>query len=81
EKSNLRRKRLEVREILRELCRWKGVEIIEGEICLNHVHLLVNIPPKNTAAIKTCIQNQLKADKEAGQLTLFDPKDPFTGGK
>ena len=25
-------KRLEIREILRELCQWKGVEIIEGEI-------------------------------------------------
>ena len=26
-------KRLEVREILRQLCQWKGVEIIEGEVC------------------------------------------------
>ena len=39
-------KRREVREIIRTLCQWKGVEIIEGEICLDHIHLLVSIPPK-----------------------------------
>ena len=32
-------KRLEIREILRKLCAWKGVEIIEGEICPDHIHL------------------------------------------
>ena len=26
-------KRLEIREILRQLCQWKGVDIIEGEVC------------------------------------------------
>lgn len=35
-----------IREILLTLCQWKGVEIIEGEICPDHVHLLVSIPPK-----------------------------------
>ena len=39
-------KRIEIREILRKLCEWKGVEIIEGEICPDHVHILVSIPPK-----------------------------------
>ena len=39
-------KRLEIREILRKLCQWKGVEIIEGEICPDHIHMLVSIPPK-----------------------------------
>ena len=38
--------RLEVREILRKLCEWKGVEIIEGEVCPDHVHILVSIRPK-----------------------------------
>ena len=38
--------RLEVREILRKLCEWKCVEIIEGEVCPDHVHILVSIPPK-----------------------------------
>ena len=39
-------KRIEIREILRQLCQWKGVEIIEGEVCPDHIHLLVSIPPK-----------------------------------
>jgi len=33
-------------EILRDLCKWKGVEIIEGKAMVDHVHLLVSIPPK-----------------------------------
>ena len=39
-------KRVEIRDIIGELCAWKGVEIIEGEICPDHVHLLLSIPPK-----------------------------------
>ena len=39
-------KRLEIGAILRELCRWKGVEIIEAEVCPDHIHMLVMIPPK-----------------------------------
>ena len=39
-------KRLEIRDILQQLCKWKGVDIVEGEICPDHVHMLVCIPPK-----------------------------------
>ena len=39
-------KRAEIRDIIRTLCAWKGVEIIEGEICPEHIHLLLSIPPK-----------------------------------
>ena len=39
-------KRADIRDILRTLCEWKGVTIIEGEICPDHVHLLLSIPPK-----------------------------------
>ena len=39
-------KRMEIGAILRELCRWKGVEIIEAEVCPDHIHMLVSIPPK-----------------------------------
>ena len=120
-------KRLEIREILRTLCQWKGVEIIEGEVCPDHIHILVSIPPKisvssfmgylkgksslmifqkygnikfayrnrefwckgyyvdtvgkNTKAIKEYIGDQLKRDHESDQLSMYDPKDPFTGSK
>ena len=36
----------EIGQILRKLCEWKGVEIIESEACPDHIHLLVSIPPK-----------------------------------
>ena len=36
---------------------------------------------KNTAAIKEYIENQLKKDKGSEQLSIFDPRDPFTGSK
>ena len=39
-------KRLELGEILRELCKWKGVNIIEAEVCPDHIHMLLEIPPK-----------------------------------
>ena len=38
--------RKEIMETIKELCRWKGVEIIEGEMAIDHVHILVEIPPK-----------------------------------
>ena len=31
---------------MRQLCEWKGVHIVEGEVCPDHVHMLVEIPPK-----------------------------------
>lgn len=39
-------KRLEISAILRSLCEWKEVKIIEAEVCPDHVHMLVEIPPK-----------------------------------
>ena len=39
-------KRLEIGAILRSLCEWKEVEIVEAEVCSDHVHMLVSIPPK-----------------------------------
>ena len=120
-------KRLEIREILRQLCKRKNVEIVEGEVCPDHIHLLLSIPPKlsvsgfvgylkgksslmifqrwgnmkfayrnrefwcrgyyvdtagkNTAAIKEYIANQLEEDKKIDQLSIPDPRDPFTGSK
>ena len=38
--------RKDLGKILRELCRYKGVEILEGHLMPDHVHILVSIPPK-----------------------------------
>ncbi len=32
--------------ILRQLCSYKGVEILESHLMPDHVHMLVSIPPK-----------------------------------
>ena len=37
-------------EILHDLCAYKGVEIIEGHLMPDHVHMLVSIPPKISVA-------------------------------
>ncbi len=39
-------KRKEIGAILRQLCEWKGIAIVEAEICPDHVHMLIEIPPK-----------------------------------
>ena len=36
----------DVGKILRELCERKGVEIVEAECCIDHIHMLLRIPPK-----------------------------------
>ena len=41
-----REKRVEIGKILRQLCEWRGVKIIEAEVCPDHIHMLVEIPPK-----------------------------------
>lgn len=38
--------RRDISQILVELCRRKGIEILAGEACIDHIHLLVKIPPK-----------------------------------
>ena len=38
--------RTDIGEILRTLCQYKGIEVHEGHLMPDHVHLLVSIPPK-----------------------------------
>ena len=42
--------RRDIGEILRKLCEQKGVEIIEAETCIDHIHMLVIIPPYQSVA-------------------------------
>lgn len=39
-------KRIEIGKILRKLCEFKQVVIVEAEVCPDHIHMLVEIPPK-----------------------------------
>ena len=120
-------KRREIGEILCTLCNWKKIRIIEAEVCPDHVHMLIRIPPKysvseivgylkgkssliifdrhanlkykygnrtfrcrgyyvdtvgkNTKKIREYINNQLKEDWMADQISLSEYIDPFTGEK
>ena len=42
--------RKEIKNIIKDLCQWKGIEIIEAELCPDHVHMLLAIPPKYSVA-------------------------------
>lgn len=43
-------KRKEIGAILRQLCEWKNVEIVEAEVCPDHIRMLVKIPPKESVS-------------------------------
>ena len=120
-----RQLRKDIGSILQELCSRKRINIIEAELCPDHIHMLVEIPPKysisqimgylkgkssliifdrhanlkykygnrhfwcrgyyvdtvgrNEKKIKEYIQNQLKEDYYAEQISIKEYNDPFTG--
>lgn len=53
-------------EILRQLCRWKGVEAIEGHLMPDHVHMPAGIPPK------TGVSSFMGYLKGKGSLPMLD---------
>ena len=40
----------DIGQMLRKLCEYKGIEILEAEACKDHIHMLVSIPPKYSVA-------------------------------
>ena len=48
-------KKAAIGKILRQLCEWKGVKIIEAEACPNHIHLFVEIPPKMSVSADVAV--------------------------
>ena len=53
-------------EIIRKLCEMKGVELIEGKICVDHIHMYVAIPPK------IAVSEFMSYLKGKSALMLFD---------
>ena len=64
----------DVKEILKTLCSYKKVEIIEGAVCSDHVHLCVSIPPKIS------VSDFMGYLKGKSALMIFD-KHPELGSK
>ena len=58
--------RSDLGEIFRKLCRYKGIEIIEGHLMPDHVHMLLAIPPKYSVA---SVMGYLKGKSS---LMIFD---------
>lgn len=56
----------DIGKILRDLCERKGIEIIEAELCKDHIHMLVRIPPKYSVS---SIMGYLKGKSS---LMIFD---------
>ncbi len=50
-KSNFENNRRKIGQIIRELCRQKGIGIIEGNAAVDHIHLLLSVPPKFSIAM------------------------------
>ena len=69
-----RKVRGDIREIIKILCRYKKVEIVEGAVCLDHVHICVSIPPK------IAISEFMGYLKGKSALMIFD-KHPELGNK
>ena len=64
----------DVREVIKVLCKYKNVEIVEGAVCQDHVHLCVCIPPKIS------ISQFMGYLKGKSALMIFD-KHPELGSK
>lgn len=56
----------DVGSIIRKLCEYKGVEIIEVEASPDHIHLLVSIPPKYS------VSQFMEYLKGKSSLMIFD---------
>lgn len=67
-------KRLEIGAILRKLCDFKQITIHEAEVCPDHVHMLVSIPPKmSVSAFKSWMAEPLGIGSLPARLGfLFD---------
>ena len=50
-KRNFKDNRRQIGTIIRELCRQKGIEMLEGNAGSDHIHMLLSVPPKYSIAM------------------------------
>ena len=58
--------RADIQQYIRDLCKWKGVEILEGHMMPDHVHLLLSIPPKY------CVSSFMRCLKDKSAMLIFE---------
>ena len=56
----------DIQQIIRDLCKWKGIEIVEGSMMPDHVHLVLSILPKYS------VSNIMGYLKGKSALMIFD---------
>lgn len=76
--------RKSLQDIIRTPCRYKGVEIIEGHMMPDHVHLVLSIPPKISVSSfmgylkgKSALTMFEKHDQAIDKLSVKEYEDPF----
>ena len=75
-------RRKDLKKIIKEPCRYKGVEIVEGHFMPDHVHLLLEIPLKLSVSsfmgyLKD-IREQEMHDQMVDKLSVKEDGDPFS---
>ena len=63
----------DIREIIKKLCEYKGVKIVEGSVCIDHIHICVKIPPKIS------VSEFMGYLKGKSALMIFDRHPEFKG--
>ncbi len=58
---------LEIGAILRKLFGWRGINILEAEVCIDDVHMLLEIPPKMKMSVSS-FMGYLKGKKQPDDL-------------
>ena len=66
--------RKRIGEILRELCRYKGIEIVEAHAMVDHIHMCISVPPKYSIAMTIGYLKGKSAIRIHKELSSGEPK-------
>jgi putative transposase len=55
-----------VRDVIRRVCSWKKLTIVEGNVCKDHIHLVIEIPPH------TSVSNAMGKIKGRSAIKIFN---------
>ena len=64
----------DIAEILKKLCEMKQIQLLEGKVCKDHVHMYVAIPPKLS------VSEAMSYVKGKSSLMIFDRHPEFRQG-
>ena len=65
----------DIRDIIKKLCEMKGVQIIAGKVCIDHIHIYIAIPPKLS------VSDFVSYLKGKSALMIFDRHPEYRASK